>query len=254
MANLTYAQLEGQWIAAGGSAALAPMAAAIAEAESGGDPTKINANDTNGKGGTQSSWGLWQISNGTHTAPSPNWNNPLVNAQLAVAKYNAAGGWSPWGTYVTGAYKAYLSNSTSPDTSPLTGDAALTQATSAAGAPTGTDSDCAWGIGFGGIPGTSWLTGIFGSGGGNLASGEVCIISKPQVRGVVGVLVIIGGLSILVQGLSIIAVTTQISAASKIFAVITGGGKGKSGGAAAGAGAAADTGAAAAPAEIALAA
>lgn len=215
MANLTYAQLEGQWIQAGGSTALAPLMAAIAEAESGGNPQATNPHDNNG---TQTSWGLWQISNGTHTAPSPNWNNPLVNAQLAVAKYNSQG-LGAWGTYVTGAYKPYLSNSTSPDTSPLTGDAALTAATAAAGAPTGTDSNCAWGIGFGGIPGGSFLAGIFGTTGlgTSISSGEVCIVSKPQVRGLVGVGLLGLGLLIIVNGLSIIAVKAALPIAEDLL-------------------------------------
>jgi hypothetical protein len=96
MADLTFGQLETLWIQAGGSTATAPVAAAIALAESSGNPAAINPNDNHG---TQSSYGLWQISNGTHYPPSQNWQNPRVNAALAVAKYKAAGGWGPWGTY-----------------------------------------------------------------------------------------------------------------------------------------------------------
>src|SRR5580698_840440 len=67
----TYAQLEGLWVNAGGQASMAPLMAAIAEAESGGCSSALNATDN---GGTQSSYGLWQISTGTHAAPSPDWS------------------------------------------------------------------------------------------------------------------------------------------------------------------------------------
>jgi hypothetical protein len=108
----TYAQLEQLWINAGGSKSTAPVAAAIAEAESGGNPKATNPADNNG---TQTSWGLWQVSNGTHAQPVPNVLDPNVNAAAAVAKYQAAGGWSPWGTYSSGAYRNFLSPGTSPD-------------------------------------------------------------------------------------------------------------------------------------------
>ena len=88
----TYAQLEGLWINAGGPKAQAPVAAAIALAESGGCSSALNPNDNNG---TQSSFGLWQISTGTHAAPSPSWANGATNAQLANWKvvhcYNQRG-------------------------------------------------------------------------------------------------------------------------------------------------------------------
>src|SRR5215469_8572358 len=93
---LTYGQLEGLWIAAGGPKDAASTMAAIAIRESGGQPWANNYHDTNGAGGTQTSWGLWQISNGTHSRPVRNINNPFVNAQQAVAKYRAAG-LQPWG-------------------------------------------------------------------------------------------------------------------------------------------------------------
>jgi Phage tail lysozyme len=65
--------------------------------------------------------------------------------------------------------------------------ATLTSAQSAEG-----NLECAWQIGFGGIPGTSWLADLFGSGG-NIASGSVCIVSKTQVRGVLSAAVLVGG-------------------------------------------------------------
>ena len=109
MADLSFGQLEGLWIQAGGPKVLAPVAAAIALAESSGNPAAINPTDNNG---AQSSFGLWQISTGTHAAPSPNWADPLTNAKLAVAKYRGAGNsFSPWGTYDSGAYRKFLPSS-----------------------------------------------------------------------------------------------------------------------------------------------
>jgi Lysozyme like domain len=181
VANLTYAQLEGLWIKAGGPQPLAPVAAAIAEAESGGNPGAVNPNDN---GGRQSSFGLWQISTGTHTPPSPNWADPATNAQLAVAKFRGAGNtFSPWGTYDSGAYRAYLSPGTTPDTNVSGNPAALTAQLTAA-----TQADCL--IGFSGVPGTSWINDLFGSGG-NV--GSFCLLSRSQARGWIGAALLAGG-------------------------------------------------------------
>lgn len=111
--RLSYAQIEAAWIQGGGSPSLAPLMAAIAEAESSGDPTSTNPTDNNG---TQTSWGLWQISTGTHAEPAPNWNDPIENARLAVAKLHSQG-LSAWGTYDTGAYRQYLQGSVPPSDS-----------------------------------------------------------------------------------------------------------------------------------------
>jgi len=102
--NYDFGQLENIWIEAGGSSQIAPIMAAIALAESSGNPLALNPDDN---GGTQSSYGLWQISNGTHVAPSANWSDPIVNAKLAIAKL-AEHGLSPWGTYDRGTYLQYL--------------------------------------------------------------------------------------------------------------------------------------------------
>jgi hypothetical protein len=125
--KFTYAQLEGLWIQAGGSTALAPVMAAIAMAESGGCSAALNATDN---GGTQSSWGLWQISNGTHSQPVAGILNPATNAQQAVAKYKSQG-LNAWGTYDSGAYKAFISNGTTPDTSGISTDASTSSSASA---------------------------------------------------------------------------------------------------------------------------
>ena len=105
---LTFAQLEALAIGAGFNATLAPTMAAIALAESGGDPSALNPNDN---GGTQSSYGLWQISTGTHYPPDPNWYVPETNAALAYGKYQSQG-LQAWGTYTSGAYRAFLESNT----------------------------------------------------------------------------------------------------------------------------------------------
>ena len=129
----TYAQLEGLWINAGGPAAVAPVAAAIALAESGGCSTALNPTDNNG---TQSSFGLWQISNGTHTAPVADIYSPAVNASQAVGKYRSAGDtFADWGTYVSGAYEAFLSPGTTPQTTGLPAAAQTAGDTNTEGTP-----------------------------------------------------------------------------------------------------------------------
>ena len=113
-----YAQLEGLWIQAGGPAAQAPVAAAIAEAESGGNPLAAYPGTTvaPGQGSTDDATGLWQILGlpaGDFTAAEL--TDPLENAEMAVAKYTQAGDWfSPWETYDTGAYAQYVQSGTSP--------------------------------------------------------------------------------------------------------------------------------------------
>ena len=117
MAKLTYSQLEEAWIRAGGSRALAPLMAAIALAESSGDPAATNPTDNNG---TQTSWGLWQISDGTHNMPSPDILTPMGNARAAVAKYQSQG-LGAWGTYTSGAYRVFYRGNIPPGQLPQGG-------------------------------------------------------------------------------------------------------------------------------------
>jgi len=177
----SYAQLEQLWINNGGPSAVAPIAAAIALAESSGNPQATNPNDN---GGTQTSWGLWQISNGTHGQPVPNILDPNVNAQQAVAKYKGAGNtFTPWGTYDSGAYKADLSPGTSPDPN-VPQSATLTSADN--------PSTCLIGGGEGGL---------FGIG-----AASFCLFTKSNARAVVGGLVLGGGFVVMGLGLALIAV------------------------------------------------
>ena len=117
MADLSYSELEGLWIKAGGSRLVAPLMAAIAIAESGGNPTAENKTDN---GGRQTSWGLWQISDGTHNQPVDGILDPLTNAQQAVAKYRTQG-LGAWGTYTSGAYRKYYKGNVDPSQLPQGG-------------------------------------------------------------------------------------------------------------------------------------
>lgn len=185
MAKYSYAQLEQLWINGGGATSLAPVAAAIAEAESQGDPEATNPADNNG---TQTSWGLWQISNGTHNQPVPNILDPSVNAQQAVAKYNASG-WEPWGTYTSGAYTAYLSNSTPPDPSGVPAGGSGVTTTAAVTGP----SPCLLSS-----PSVNLYVTTVGGG---------CLVSKSQGRAVIGGLCMVAGALIVLPGLIILVVS-----------------------------------------------
>jgi hypothetical protein len=107
--SLSYAQIEGWWIAAGGPSNVASIMAAITQIESGGGPGAIQG----GQPYASTGWGLWQITPGTSESQDgvdyqllDPWNNALA----AVAKYDAAG-FQPWaGDYNTGKYKNYLQN------------------------------------------------------------------------------------------------------------------------------------------------
>lgn len=189
MTVYSYAQLEQLWINAGGATSLAPVAAAIAEAESGGNSAAENKTDNNG---TQTSWGLWQISNGTHNQPVPNILDPNVNAQQAVAKYKGAGNsFSPWGTYTSGAYLAHLSNGTTPDQNVPAGTGTTPTATLTA-AQSQAAADCLIGGGEGGVFGIGSLS--------------FCLLNKTEARAVIGGACVAGGLAIMGLGLAFVAV------------------------------------------------
>lgn len=180
MSKLTYSQLEGVWIQSGGQASLAPLMAAIALAESGGNPDSLNATDNDG---TQSSFGLWQISTGTHTPPNPNWNDPIENAKLAQGKLKSQG-LSAWGTYTSGAYKPFLKNgvpatNVAPGMSTTSVDAGETT-------PAFDSADCAWQVK---LP----------------AAGQTCILSKVQVRDIVALFLVSGAIVIGIFGVAALA-------------------------------------------------
>lgn len=86
---LNFGQLESLWTQAGGNPAMAPLMAGIALAESGGVPNNNNYTDNNG---TQTSWGLWQLSDGTHNEYAQGiGTNAAANAAAAVAKFKSQG-------------------------------------------------------------------------------------------------------------------------------------------------------------------
>ena len=101
MATYDYGQLEQLWIQAGGPRAVAPLMAAIAMAESSGNP---NAKNPSGASG------LWQIL-GNPFPGDP--FNPETNARMAVAKYKDQG-LDAWVTYTSGAYKRFLKGGVPP--------------------------------------------------------------------------------------------------------------------------------------------
>ena len=105
MANLTYDQLQQVWISNGGPAEWAPTMAAIAVAESNGDPAAKNASGATG---------LWQTIMGAQGSSfqaqygKANLTDPNEAAKVAIAQLTWGGGihtgnWSadPVGAYVT---------------------------------------------------------------------------------------------------------------------------------------------------------
>ncbi len=96
----TVPQIRNLWTRAGGSAARANMAAAIAMAESAGNPGAKNVN-TDGS----IDRGLWQI-NSVHGALST--FGRLANARAAVRISGNGRNWNPWVTFKSGAYRRFL--------------------------------------------------------------------------------------------------------------------------------------------------
>ena len=83
-------------------------------------------------------------------------------------------------------------------------------------------SECAWAIGWGGIPGTSWLADIFGSGG-NLGSGQICLLSKSAFRGLVGVALLTGaGALLALPGVVILLAAATIRASPALGGALEG--------------------------------
>lgn len=213
----SYAQLESIWLNAAqgtkyATSSWAALMAAIAEAESSGNPNSLNATDN---GGTQSSYGLWQISTGTHTAPASNWNDPTENAKLAIAKLNSQG-LSAWGTYDSGAYKQFLSGSTTPDNSwtppgvnPVTGSG---QGIAGIGGPGSAASDtCLMNIDYG--------------------IGSFCLMSKTNARAIIGGTLMVGSLVLFTVG-ALVLVSAGFRKVAPTVGAIAGGPVGKLAGAA----------------------
>jgi hypothetical protein len=73
------------------------LAAAVAMAESGGDPNAVGDDGT--------SLGLWQIHLPAHPEfASENLFDPVTNARAALAISHGGATWQPWSTFNSGAY------------------------------------------------------------------------------------------------------------------------------------------------------
>lgn len=207
MSTLTYAQLEGLWITNGGSKAVAPLAAAIAMAESSG---RTDATSANPDGGVNV--GLWQLDTkgkgAGHTVADL--KDPATNAAVAVQGSNDGTDWSAWETFVTGAYKRFMNAGTTPDMSvPGGGQAAATAADQAAAAA---GPDCAWSIG-------GQHIGLLFGHGPSLPS--ACLIRKTEVRALMGGLILAAGALVMMPGLIIVMAygfkaTGGVQAAAKV--------------------------------------
>jgi hypothetical protein len=149
--------------------------------------------------------------------------DPGTNALMAVAKYRDAGNrFTPWVTFTNGAYRGFLSGRTTPNLNvPRPGAGRF--ADIGPGSGVGPDpGECAWAIGWGGIPGTSWLADIFGQGG-NLGSGQICLLSKSAFRGLIGVGLITGaGLFLALPGVALLFAAATIRAAPAIGTALEG--------------------------------
>ena len=202
--KFTYAELEGLWINAGGPRGAAPIAAAIALAESGGCSGDINPTDN---GGTQTSWSLWQISDGTHNQPVPGIMDPAVNAQQAVAKYKASG-WSPWGTYNSGAYKAFMNGGTTPNLNVPSAKGTMQQAKETAQIEPYTASGCLFAFPGIGVP-------LIGN------VGQFCILPKHTARAWIGAGLLIAGATIAVPAMVLVLADVGLRAAAAMGPVTT---------------------------------
>jgi soluble lytic murein transglycosylase-like protein len=108
--NYTLAQL--QALAASVGFPDPALAAAVAMAESGGNPTIVG--DT-GPGVNGPSIGLWQIDLFYHKQyTQAQMDDPVQNAQAAFAISSKGTNWTPWSTYNSGAYKKYYTGPSSP--------------------------------------------------------------------------------------------------------------------------------------------
>lgn len=102
MSNFSLAQL--QALAASVGFPDPALAAAVAEAESGGNPSAHGDLQYGGDG----SIGLWQIFTVAHPQyTSAQLYDPTFNAKAALAISSNGKNWNPWTTYRTGAYKRW---------------------------------------------------------------------------------------------------------------------------------------------------
>ena len=189
--KLTYAQIEGLWIQQGGDRSLAPLMAAIAEAESGGHPFEINDTPSTG----DYSVGLWQINyyNGLYADRAAKFGPPESLRRDPAAQARAANsllhsqGLSAWTTYTRGTYRQFLDPSVAPDTSGNYGSSGTGTGATPAGLTSPTAADCLIPL-----PSVGSAIGVGGAGG--------CLITRDQGRQLLGGLIMIGGAGIMAMG------------------------------------------------------
>ncbi|SRR6266852_6283942 len=110
MTQLSPSQVMGYAMKTGLTNAQATIATAIAMAESGGDTNAINPGHP---GDPEYSVGLWQINIRAHPEYSiARLKDPQQNATAMFAISSGGTNWNPWGTYTSGAYRAFLSRAT----------------------------------------------------------------------------------------------------------------------------------------------
>lgn len=214
MTQLSYQALESLWTSNGGPAALAPTMAAIAIAESGGNPSSLNDNASTG----DYSVGLWQINyygsmmsgrTAQFGSPSALRASPTAQARAAVAIYNEQG-LKAWSTYSSGAYRQYLNG------------ADYTGSDSAGGASGGGSS--------GGVTPAADITQDCLIGFNLPVAGQTCIITQRQAQQTMGILLITGGALVGLVGAIILAAyglksTGTLDQAARAAAVVPGGGR-----------------------------
>ena len=118
MANLTLAQL--QSLATSVGFPDPDLAAAVAMAESGGNPCaqgdpNIGSSSCTTPNGTSTSFGLWQV----NTPANPQYDqasllNAQYNARAALAISRNGTYWTPWTTFRTGAYQKWYHSGVIP--------------------------------------------------------------------------------------------------------------------------------------------
>lgn len=114
MSGYSFQQLEQAWVRAGGRPGEAQLAAAVAEAESGGNPRPGELNDTP----PDYSVGPWQINyyGSNYTGRAARYGSPQSLEQNLDADARAAvdladhsqSGWDNWTTYTHNLYEQYL--------------------------------------------------------------------------------------------------------------------------------------------------
>lgn len=121
---LDHRNLERVWVLAGGPTEHADVAAAIAQAESGGNPLAIDNTAYPDRPGyhkpdkpADAEWsvGLWQINLLAHPSYlTLDMEQPLPNGQAAVTISHDGSDFGAWSTYTDGAYKQFLEGAPPP--------------------------------------------------------------------------------------------------------------------------------------------